>query len=168
MPPLACADSYRAFRNFRQVEPNGRYYVVVKKNGGPEDPGDGTPVTFEIVERKPGSPPVTPAEDGDSDDAFVAHSDVNVRKGDIVLGRGNLNRCPGRILISSTGTGFVGLDVRGYNYGDLRSGNALVIVSTSGDLRHRKDLIDLFSREEIDQFIHTAGGILVVRRGLDR
>ena len=49
MPTLAHADSYRPFRNFRQVDATGGYYIVVKKNGGPEDPGAGTPVAFEIA-----------------------------------------------------------------------------------------------------------------------
>ncbi len=56
LPPLAKADSYAPFRNFRDEDPTGRYYIIVKKNGGPEDPGRGTPITFEIAERRPGSP----------------------------------------------------------------------------------------------------------------
>ena len=121
MPPLANADSYRPFRNFRQVDPTGRYYIVVKKNGGPEDPGAGTPVTYEIAERKPGSPPVSPGEDSGEDDAIVSNPDVRVRQGDPVLGRGSLVRRPSQIVISSTGLGFVGLGVRGHNDGDLHS-----------------------------------------------
>jgi HEAT repeat protein len=157
--PIVHADSYRPFRNFRQVDPTGRYYIVVKKNGGPKDPGAGTPVTFEIAERKPGSPPVKPSEDGGSDDAIVTNSEVSVREGDLVLGQGSLKRSPRLILVSSIGLGFVGLDVRGYNYGDLRSGDTLVIVSTDGKVRHHKDLIDLFSEKEVNQFTRSVGGV---------
>ncbi len=89
----------------------------------------------------------------------VSNPEVKVRDGDILLGKGSLERCPRRILISSTGLGFVGLDVRGYNYGNLRSGDALVVVSKDGTVRHRKDLIDLFSEAEVARFGRSAGGV---------
>jgi hypothetical protein len=159
-PMVAHADSYTAFRNFRQVDPTGRYYLVARKNGGPRDPGSGTPITFEIAERKPGSPPLEAAEDQLRDLWDVAaNPEVKIRDGDLVLGKGSLERCPGRILISSTGMGFVGLDVRGYNYGSLRSGDALVVVARDGTVRHRKDLIDLFNEAEVKRFFRSAGGI---------
>jgi hypothetical protein len=157
--PVVDADSYRPFRNFRQVDATGRYYIVVKKNGGPEDPGAGTPVTYEIAERKLGSAPVTAAEDGGSDDEIASNPQVRVRPRDQLLGKGSLKRCPSHIVISSTGLGFVGLDVRGYNYGDRQSRDALVIVSKDGSVRHRKALIDIFSEEEVNRFTHSAGGI---------
>jgi len=157
--PIVHADSYRPFRNFRQVDATGRYYIVVKKNGGRKDPGAGTPVTFEIAERKHGSPPVTAAEDGGSDDEIASNPEVSVRPGDPLLGKGSLKRCFRNIVISSTGLGFVGLDVRGHNYGDLQSRDALVVVSMDGTVRHRKALIDLFSEKEVDQFVHSAGSI---------
>ncbi len=53
----------------------------------------------------------------------------------------------------------MGLDVRGYNYGKLRSGDALVVVSTDGTVRHRKSLVDLFHADEIARFGRTGGGI---------
>jgi hypothetical protein len=159
-PLVAFADSYAAFCNFRQVDATGRYYLVARKNGGPRDPGRGTPITFEIAERKPGSPPVEEVEDRSKGLREVeANPEVKVRDGDLVLGKGNLERCPSRILISSTGMGFVGLDVRGYNYGTLRSGDAVVVVAKDGTVRHRKDLIDLFSEDEIAQFMKSAGGV---------
>ena len=161
LPAPVGADSWRPFRNFRQIDPTGRYYLVVRKDGGPEDPGRGTPIRFEIAERKPGTSPVTSAEDWEeSRRTVVPNPDVKVRDGDAVLGRGRLARCPLEILISSTGLGFVGLDVRGYNYGSLRSGDALVIVTKDGTVRHRKNLIDLFSEGELGQILHTAGGIV--------
>jgi hypothetical protein len=159
-PSIARADSYWPFRNFRVVDPTGRYYIVVKKNGGESNPGRGTPVTFEIAEWRPESPPV--AEVRDQLGGFkrvVVNPEVRVRDGDFLLGSGNLERCPGRILISSTGLGFVGLDVRGYNYGSLRSGDALVVVSKDGTVRQRKDLIDLFNESEMKRFMRTAGGV---------
>jgi hypothetical protein len=155
------ADSYPPFLNFRAVDPTRRYYIVVKRNGGnDDDTGPGTPVTFDIVERKPGSPPVTPASYRERGPSTVAsNSNVRVRERDIVLGRGKLARCPRIILISSTGLGFVGLDVRGFNYADMESRDALVVVARDGTVRHRKALIELFSKEDVARFRHTAGGV---------
>jgi hypothetical protein len=161
--PLAWADSYGPFLNFRKVDATGRFYVVVKKaEGAPEDPGAGTPVNFEFAERAPGSPPVHEAYDEydvNDSDRVVPNPEVKVREGDIVHGRAKLDRSPRRILISSTGLGFVGIDVGGYNYGLLRSGDAVVIVGKDGTVRHRKDLIDLFTEEEVGRFLRTAGGV---------
>lgn len=159
LSPPSWADSYAPFGNFRQIDATGRYYIVVKKNGGPQDPGAGTPVTFQIAERKPGSAPVVPAEDEGRRRTVVANRDVTVREGDLILGSGRLDRSPAQIVISSTGLGFVGLDVRGYNYGDVRSNDALVVVSGDGRIRHRKAMIDLFSEQELHRFVRTAGSI---------
>ena len=115
--------------------------------------------SFEIAERKLGSSLVTTAEDGGRDEEIIASPQVKVREGDNLLGRGKLDRCPRHIVISSTGLGFVGLDVRGYNYGDFQSRNALAIVSKDGTVRYRKALIDLFSEEEVNRFTRSAGGI---------
>lgn len=154
------ADTYGPFKDFREVDATGRYYVVVKRIGEPVNAGPGTPVTFQIAERRPGSPPIAAAADeGEGFEKVVANPDVKVRDGDIVLGKGQLERCPGFILISSTGLGFVGLDVSGYNYGSLENRDALVIVSSDGTVRHRKALIDLFSAAEVSRFLRSAGGI---------
>ncbi|MDR3633005.1 MAG: hypothetical protein P4L84_04160 [Isosphaeraceae bacterium] len=153
------ADSYGPFRNFRQPDATGRFYVVVKKNSGPQDPGAGTPVTFQFAERAPGSVPVVPAKDGGRGPNVIPNPGVVVRKGDLLLGSGSLKRCPATISISSDGWGFVGLGVRGYNYGDVHSIDALVIVSRDGQVRHRKAMIDLFSEDDIRHFVRTAGGI---------
>src|SRR5262249_39187374 len=109
--PLAVrGDSYGPFCNFRQVAATGRYDIVVKKEkGGPKAPGRGTPVTFELVERKPGSRSVEPAADEFDFEQPTPNPAVKVRQGDTVLARGKLKRCPERILISSSGLGFVGL-----------------------------------------------------------
>jgi hypothetical protein len=160
LPSSVEADSPRPVRNFRQVDRTGRFYIVVKKNGGPADPGAGTPVTFEIAERKAASPPLVAAEDPESAEPIVPNPDVKVREGDLILGRGSLKRCPKYIVISSTGLGFVGMDVRGHNYGDLRSDDAVVIVSKDGSVRYRKSLINLFSEKEVELFTHTMGSVL--------
>src|SRR4051812_45434353 len=94
----AQADSYAPFRDFRQADPTGRYYVVVRKNGGPAAPGRGTPITFEIAERRAGSPPLARASDQLEDDKDVVFTpEVKVRDGDILLGKGCLERCPRRV-----------------------------------------------------------------------
>jgi hypothetical protein len=157
---ISKADSYGPFRNSRMVETTGRYYLVVtKRPGGPEDPGKGTPVDYAIVERAPGSIPVTRESDGGILDDVKINPEVRVRDGDIVLGRGSLTRCPREILLSSSGLGFVGLDAAGYNYGLRHSGDAVIVVSQDGRVRHRKDLADLFDEAELELFSHTAGGI---------
>lgn len=159
-PLTVKADRWWAFCNFRQVDPAGRFYIVVKKGeGAPEDPGRGTPVAFEFAERKPGSSPVKKSQDEGDFDRVTPNSEVKVRVGDIIHGGGEFMRCPHWILISSTGHGFVGIDVRGYNFGLRHTGDAVVIVGKEGTFRHRKALIDLFSEEEIGRFHRTGGGI---------
>ena len=155
------ADSYAPFVDFRQVEPTGRYYLVVKKLlGNPEDPGRGTAVEFTLAETKPGAPPPPEVEDERYGFRQVkTNPEVKVREGDRIVGRGEFERVPSRIRISSTGLGFIGLDVRGYNFGDTKSPNAMVIVAPNGTIRHRKCLKDLFSHSEIASFMVTAGGM---------
>jgi HEAT repeat protein len=159
-PDGAWGDSWAPFANFRQVEATGQFYVVVKKaKGAPQDPGRGTPITFEIAERKPGSPPVTEVRDQVDFDRVTSNPDVRVRDGDTILGRGKLDRCPLYMLISSTGLGVVGLDVRGYNYRGRGTKDAVVIINSKGEVRHQIDLADLFTESEIYHFLETAGGV---------
>ena len=66
---------------------------------------------------------------------------------------------PAQIVISSTGLGFVGVDVYGHNFGELRNGHALVVVSKDGVVRHRKDLIDLFTEAEVGGFPRSTGSV---------
>jgi hypothetical protein len=155
------AGSYIAFRDFRVSDATGRYYLVVKKlPGNPSDPGRGTSVEFAYVECNPAASPVKFVEDEAAGYGMVKKNpEVRVRDGDKVLGSGKLERSPRLILISSTGLGFVGLDVRGYNYGDLQSGKSVVVVASDGSMRHGKSLVDLFSPREIESFTETAGGI---------
>ncbi len=109
-PSLARGDSYRAFTNFRDVDSTGRYYIVVKKNGGPEDPGAGTPVTFEIAQRREGTSPVAEAEDflKGSREEVEANPEVKVREGDLVLGKGRLESVPESDLDLLHGSGLRG------------------------------------------------------------
>jgi hypothetical protein len=166
-PATMRADSYGQYPNRRLVEPTGRFYLVVKVlPGGPEDPGRGVPVEIEIAERQAHSPPVTMAADNLNweSDELVVNPDVAVRNGDTLHGRLRLMRAPRKFVISSTGLGFVGLDVYGYNYGPPnprgeRSCDAVVIVSNDGTVRHRKDLTDLFGELAMEQFDVTAGGV---------
>ncbi len=165
-PTPVMADSCGPFANYLQVDPTGRFYVVIAKTEGwGRDPGRGGPVEFTIAERKPGSPPVSAQEDHNDGYEVTSNPKVALRKGDIRHGHGSLARAPRQILVSSTGHGFVTLDVFGYNYGNLRSDDALVVVSKDGTIRHRKCLIDLFDETEIANFLHTAGGVFWNRGG---
>ena len=85
--------------------------------------------------------------------------DVKVREGDILLGRGKLDRCFGPILISSTGLGFISLNFVHHEFGKPEGGDALAIVSRDGAVRYRKKLTDLFSEKEIQQFFSTVSAV---------
>jgi hypothetical protein len=160
----AVADSYAPFTNYRTVDSTGRFYVVVKKIGPQGDAIDaikGVPVAFEIVERRPGSAAVASASDPNRYElaSGAKPEPVNAREGDVVVGKGTLDRAPRWIVVSSTGLGFIGVDVYGHNFGELRNGNALVIVSKDGTIRHRRDLIDLYSESEVNGFLRTTGSV---------
>lgn len=163
---LATADSYAPYRDHIQVEPAGRFYVVVNVlPGGPRDPGRGVPVEVSIAERRSGSPPVVAARATPDDEASPEENDsqIKVREGDILHGRVRLERVPAEIIISSTGLGFIGLDVFGYNYAwpdrRHRTNDAVVYVTSDGNVKFRKDTLDLFSDDEMSQFGSTAGGV---------
>jgi hypothetical protein len=159
-PTAAVADSWGPFCSYRRADSVGRYYVVVKKGeGAPKDPGRGTPITFDIAERKAGTTPVRDTRDEEDVGRVIPSPDVRVRVGDIVHGRGKLERAPGFLFVSATGLGFVGLDVRGYNYDLPTRNDAMVIVTINGTVAHRKNLVDLFTAEEIASFGRSAGGI---------
>jgi len=163
----ARADSYVPFVNFRQVESTGRHYIVVKKlPDSPPGEWRGTSVEFTLAQCKPGAPPIRYVEDHRFGDRQVKpNPDVKVRDGDRVLGRGKLERSPRRYLISSTGLGLVGLDVRGDNYRGRQREIAVVVVAPDGSIRHRKHLSDLFTEEEIEDFMHTFGSICWLHDG---
>jgi hypothetical protein len=117
------ADIVGPFRDFREVDSTGRYYVVVRKDKNGAKSGLGVPVEFAIAERKAGSPPVMPALDTyrTESGALVAKNnpDVRVREGDILLGHGKLDDCNGGVLVSSAGLGFVGLNQVYHHFGKL-------------------------------------------------
>lgn len=162
------ADSYGPYADFRQVDSTGQYYLVVRKiPGWGEDPGRGGRVRYALAKRKPGADPVTSEQNQfnlDKVDDFLNPDEINnpkvkVRECDTLLGQGILNRAPGQILISSTGQGFVTLDVFGYNFADVKSLDSLVIVSHDGVVQHRMSLLDIYTEEEISQFSFSAGGV---------
>jgi hypothetical protein len=155
----AVADSYAPFTNNRSVDATGRYYVVVRKNDPRGNAMRGVPIAFEIVERRPGSAPVAATREPYREEEGAKPEPVSVREGDLVLGKGILDRAPRWIVISSTGLGFVGVDVYGHNFAELRNGHALVVVSKDGVVRHHKDLIDLFTESEVGGFMRSTGSV---------
>jgi len=66
------------------------------------------------------------------------------------------------LVVSSTGLGFVGLDVfvttTVWPEDKERTNDAVVIVANDGTVRHRK-LSDLFQRDEMAHFRQTGGGV---------
>ncbi|HQR08056.1 MAG TPA: hypothetical protein PLN21_14605 [Gemmatales bacterium] len=157
--PLS-ADSYGPFVDYRQVDPTGRYYVVIKFDGEKRDNGGfDNRVRFEFAERKPGSPPVTNAEDETDIRTYKPNPEVSVRKGDILHSKGKFEHCPGNFVISSSGLGFAGIDLSGHNYPLWTMQlDALVIVGSDGVIRHRKKIGDLFGPGDLSRFSTTAGG----------
>ncbi len=154
---IASADSYAPFTNYRAVDATGEYYVVLKRRSQTA-PGFPLSVDFEIAKRNNGSPPVL-AFNERSAKSKLPGDGAQVRPGDTIIGKGTLDRAPRHIVISSTGLGFVGVDVYGHNFGELRNGAALVIVSIDGTIRHRKNLIDLFSAVEVGTFMRSTGSV---------
>ena len=148
-----CADSVGPFQNFREVAAGGRYYVVVKKDAT-VPARTGLPITFEIAEGKPGSPPVMGASDLAAGAGLTAaNPDVSVRAGDILLGHGKLQILfPSILLVSSTGLGFVNIGVVPHGLENTALCDAVVIVSQDGHVRVRKTLTDLFNPNEISDF----------------
>lgn len=152
------ADSYGPYSDFRTTDPTGNYYVVIKKlPDWPEDTGYNGRVRYDFAKRAPGSPPVTFEETdfklvGDFGDGFTEESNpkVRVRAGDRLLGQGILPLAPSEVIISSTGLGFVTLDVYGYARGTVEDPNSLVIVSGDGILQYRKSMRELFSDVELE------------------
>lgn len=163
IPWPARADSYYPFTNFRKADPTLRFYIVVKKlPDSPEDPNLGTSVAFEIAECRKNAAPITEAEDQidpEDYDRTLPNPEVKIREGDLRLGTGRLQDCPRRFLISSSGLGFVGLDVRAFNKGSFPDGAGVVVVTLQGEIRHRIRIVDLFTQDEFNEFPRTAGTV---------
>jgi hypothetical protein len=155
------ADTYGQYFQSRKVDPTGRYYVVIKMlDGWEDDHGRGGPVAFTIAERKRSSPHVAPASDSeiDKDGSVKRNPNVKVRKDDRVLGKGRLKRAPRYVHVSSSGLGFVTLDVYGYNYSDLKTRNAVIITANDGTIQQAKNWAEIFDKDEVPLFTESAGG----------
>ena len=172
---IACADSWEPWEDQLVVAPNGKYYVVMFRSGGPKVAGEWGPVEFTICERAKDSPPLMSAKsnvvvlddeyDSKGGRLYKIEPNINVeaRIGDHILGGGNLKRPPKSIVVSNEGLGFAGIDVWGYNYGHydegLKADDAIVIISANGKVIHRKSLVELFADKGLKDFETTAGGM---------
>ena len=149
MQTSANADSFGPLPNFRKTDPTGTYYVVVKKDLTVEKKELFTSVAFELAKREAGSPPLTDAQDSLRRDslAVTANPDVRGREGDIRLGHGKLSILHPVVLVSSTGLGFVCLDLSGHNSSSPSNVFALSIISGDGTVRQEPGgMADIFSR----------------------
>jgi hypothetical protein len=152
----AQATSFRPYREERVTDSNGRYYVVVRRREGIKQEDGGGPVTLTIAQRREGSPPVrgASAEPVKVGGFYVPTQDpeIRVRDGDTVHGRVDLDRPPGRILVSSTGKGIVTIDAYGFNNGLGPEQDDLVVLSIKGEVLHRERRKDLFDEETRRRF----------------
>lgn len=176
-PATAAADSWAPWPDQLIASPTGKYYVVMKRTGGPKVYGEWGPVEFIICKGGTESPPIESvqskivelgidefdAENGSQLYEIKPNAKVNVRNGDMILGRGTLKPLPLMLLVSDAGLGFAGIDVYGYNYAyadiGLEADNAAIIVSSSGKVIQRTRLIDLFTAYELEHFETSAGGM---------
>src|SRR5207249_3574020 len=117
-------DTYSPYPDQRIVDSSGKYYVVVKRKGGPKfESVIAGPCSLTIAQRRPSSPPVLPAaayprfEKGHY--LVDKNANVTVRDGDSLLGRCELGAPPLDVLISSSGIGIAALDVWPYNIPDF-------------------------------------------------
>lgn len=134
-----------------------------------------------ILERLPIDDPTDEPESieqgpvaADGDDPFAqpgqvekkvsqAPDKIKVREGDIVHGRGLLMRPPLLVLVPSTGSGFVAVDIHGFNSTNGHAPNALIIVSKTGVVQHRKALVDLLPEKDIPRFSRSTNTINWIR-----
>jgi hypothetical protein len=150
---LVRADSFGPFLNFRKADPTGTYYVVVKRDPDATKPKFSIPVSFEFAMRKVGTSVVTSASDSlRYGPVVVPDPEVKVRDDNIRLGRGRLHLGFSPILVSSTGLGFVALNLFDPICSEPSNGYGLTIVNGNGAVRHRIKLSTLFTDEEIARF----------------
>lgn len=151
----AGADTYSAYPDHREVDPSGKYYVVIRRNGGPRfDDKIVRACTMTIVECARSSPPIYAAatyprfEDGSY--VIDRNKDVEVRAGDTVRGTCKLDAAPFQVDISSSGLGIVAVDVWPYNMSDFNgiSKNSVIFLTMDGQIKFRKDLLELFGRDK--------------------
>jgi hypothetical protein len=92
----AVADTWMPFTNYRSVDATGQYYVVVKRADPKGVAETAVPVAFEIAERRPGSAPVDWANEPSRNGQVlgVKPESVKAREGDVVVGKGTLDRAP--------------------------------------------------------------------------
>ncbi len=147
----AHADKFIPFRDFRDVDATGTYYVVVKEDKvDPKNPGAGRSATFEYVIQRPNSPPVPPSRGPRNRDHYP---EVKVRNGDTVLARGKLEVLPQETVLSTTGLGFACFKVHGHFELDANAKNAVVVVDSEGKVQHRLSINDLFSADDQARFV---------------
>ena len=145
------ADEWQPWPNQLFPSANGKYYVVVDTTGGAIVEGEWGPVEFEIAKVGMGNAPakavtgkvtdLSGREDAEGHTyplgTYRITSRVAVREGDHILGRGKLDRPPLCVLVSSSGLGFVGLDVYGYNYAYDEEGwkkaTAAILINAGGN-----------------------------------
>ena len=143
------------YQEHRVVDSKGDYYVVLRKIGGWSGRLSSGPVTFAYGKRLEGTAPVTNESNRFRE---PANPRVAFRQGDTLICRGKLERAPSRLLVSSSGLGFVTLGEY-TGIGDPNRPNAITIVSPAGKILHRFSMKDLFPHHVVHHFSHTSGGI---------
>jgi hypothetical protein len=143
----AGADSWLPYGARREVDPTGRWSVVLRAGK------QGVSAEFTFAEAPAGAPAVTPVAPGAP---FAPNApEVNVREGDAILATGTLESAPLEVRVSARGLGFAAME----EYGGVGGGVSFAWVGRDGSVRHPKRLGDLFSAEEIQAFRHTVSSI---------
>lgn len=143
----ATADSWMPYGPRREVDPTGRWSVVLKEGK------QGVAADFTFAEAPSGTSPVTAIPSGAP---FQANApEVTVRQGDAILATGTLESAPLEVRVSSRGLGFAAME----EYGGVGGGVSFAWVGRDGSVRHQKRMRDLFSAEEIKSFRHTVSSV---------
>lgn len=153
--PQANASEDPVFIDYRQVDATGKYYVVVRRLGGPVHDATAGRVEVLIAERRPESPTVKPAE-GKAivvtdfkrpfGYAVIVKSTVGIRDGDRILGRFKLPDAPRVLLIAPKRKRIICVDEHGMNQ-RVVDGPAVRVYRLSGQLVFGKTLKDIFDNE---------------------
>ena len=146
-PTLSSADSWMPYGPRRDVDPTGRWSVVIRASK------QGVAAEFTFAEAPAGSAPVTPIA---PDNSYKTPApEVAVRDGDTILASGTLESAPLEVRVSSRGFGFAAME----EYGHVGGGVSFAWVGRDGAVRFEKRMADLFSSEEIKAFSHTVSSI---------